>query len=84
MNRVTKIIIGAAAATGAVVGGFGIASATSADDSSTDDDVPITGQALERATAAALAETGGGEVTETEVEDEGDVAYEIEIVMDDD
>lgn len=81
MNRVTKIIIGAAAATGAVVGGFGIASATSADDSSTDDDVPITGQALERATAAALAETGGGEVTE--VEDEGDVAYEIEIVMDD-
>lgn len=30
---------------------------------------PITGEALERASAAALEYTGGGEVTETEVGD---------------
>ena len=41
---------------------------------------PITGEALERASAAALAYTGGGEVTETEVGDE-DALYEVEVTL---
>ena len=39
---------------------------------------PISGQALDRASAAALADTGGGKVTETEVGDE-EGAYEVEV-----
>ncbi len=42
----------------------------------------ITGPALERATTAALAETGGGTVTATEVDDE-ESKYEVEVTMPD-
>lgn len=42
---------------------------------------PITGEALKRASAAALEYTGGGRVTETEVGDE-DGYYEVEITLD--
>ena len=48
----------------------------------TDDDKPITGDALQRASAAALAHTGQGRVTETEVGDE-DSYYEVEVTLDD-
>ena len=47
-----------------------------------DDERPITGLALERASAAALAATGTGRVTETEVGDE-DALYEVEVTLDD-
>ena len=47
-----------------------------------DDEAPITGNALEQAKAAALAETGGGTVTETEVGDEESL-YEVEVTLDD-
>ena len=47
-----------------------------------DDDAPITGSALDRATAAALEHTGGGTVTETEVGDDG-AAYGVEVRLDD-
>ena len=43
-----------------------------------DDDKPLTGSTLEKASAAALAHTGGGTVTETEVGDDG-AAYSVEI-----
>ena len=39
-------------------------------------------RALEKASAAALAETGGGEVTDTEVGDE-ESYYEVEVTLDD-
>jgi uncharacterized membrane protein YkoI len=42
----------------------------------------LTGTTYERATAAALAHTGGGTVTETETGDDG-AAYEVEIALDD-
>ena len=42
------------------------------------DEAPLTGSALDRATAAALAHTGGGTVVETEVGDDG-AAYGVEI-----
>jgi uncharacterized membrane protein YkoI len=47
-----------------------------------DDEAPITGDALDRATTAALAHTGEGRVTETEVGDE-DSYYEVEVTLDD-
>lgn len=47
-----------------------------------DEDTPITGAALERATAAALAHAGGGRVTDTEVGDE-ESYYEVEVTRDD-
>jgi uncharacterized membrane protein YkoI len=45
-----------------------------------DDETPITGTALERASAAALAHTGGGRITETEAGDE-EGAYEVELTL---
>ncbi len=47
-----------------------------------DDDKPLTGSNLQRATAAALAHTGGGTVTETEVGDDG-AAYGVEVRLED-
>ncbi len=46
------------------------------------DDQPLTGDTYDQAVAAALAHTGGGEVTETEIGDDG-AAYEVEIRLDD-
>ena len=47
-----------------------------------DDEPPITGDALDKASAAALEYLGGGQVTETEVGDE-DGYYEVEVTLDD-
>jgi uncharacterized membrane protein YkoI len=43
-----------------------------------DDDAPLTGETRDRAVAAAVAHVGGGEVTETELGDDG-AAYGIEV-----
>ena len=43
---------------------------------------PIPAADLEQAEEAALAETGGGKVTETEVDDE-ESKYEVEVTLDD-
>jgi Peptidase propeptide and YPEB domain len=75
MNRKRWIAGGALAL--AVVGGttgFAIANAG--------DDQPLTGSALDEATAAALAHTGGGTVIESEAGDDG-AAYGVEIRLDD-
>jgi hypothetical protein len=77
MDRRTKWIAGGALAVALVGGGTGIAIAMGADD-----DAPLVGSDLERATAAALAETGGGTVTETEVGDDG-AAYSVEVRLED-
>lgn len=63
----------------AVAGGVGIAAATGVGD---ENEAPITGDALRKASAAALAHTGGGRVSETEVGDE-DALYEVEVTLDD-
>jgi uncharacterized membrane protein YkoI len=52
-----------------------------ADDANEGPDVPITGTALEQASAAALDYIGEGRVTETEVGDE-EGYYEVEITKD--
>ena len=79
MERKTKVIAGAGAVAALAVGtGAGIAAAGGGDD----DEAPITGEALEKASAAALEETGGGRVTETEVGDE-ESYYEVEVTLED-
>jgi uncharacterized membrane protein YkoI len=65
-------VVAALGATGAAVG-------TSDDDRA---DTPITGTDLERASDAALDETGGGKVTGTEVDDE-ESKYEVEVTLED-
>lgn len=47
---------------------------------SEDNDTPISGAALEKASAAALQFTGGGTVTDSEVGDE-DGFYEVEVTL---
>ena len=81
MKRSTKIIAGTAFAA-AVAAGAGVAAAGGSDDSGEGPDVPITGDALQQAERAALAETGGGRVTGTEVGDE-ESFYEVEVTLDD-
>jgi uncharacterized membrane protein YkoI len=75
MNRISRkaaLIAALVVAAGAVSAGFAIAAASG------DDDKPLTGVTLERATAAALKHTGGGTVTETELGDDG-AAYSVEV-----
>jgi uncharacterized membrane protein YkoI len=80
MKRRTIIIavagvgVAAAAAVGSVV------AADAMDDDANQQ--PITGDALTKASAAALAYTGEGRVTETEVGDE-DSYYEVEVTLND-
>jgi uncharacterized membrane protein YkoI len=77
MDRKAKWIGGGALAVALIGGGTGVAIATGAGD-----DRPLTGSALEKATAAALQHTGGGTVIETEAGDDG-AAYAVEIRLDD-
>ena len=79
MQRKMKYIAGTAAAVVVLGVGAGAAVAASSGD---DQEAPITGDALERASAAALEHTGGGRVTETEVGDE-ESYYEVEVTLDD-
>jgi hypothetical protein len=71
--------IGIAAAIGvaAVAVGAGVAVAQPPDDG---EGTPITGDALAKASEAALAFTGGGTVTATEVGDEESL-YEVEVTL---
>jgi hypothetical protein len=77
--RHPKAWIGAGAAAVAVAGAIATMGAASAGH---DDEQPITGDALQRASAAALEHTGGGTVTGTEVGDE-EGFYEVEVTLDD-
>lgn len=75
MQKKTKLIIGAGiVAAAAAVPTVAVAAG--------DSDTPITGSALERASAAALAHTAQGFVSGTEVGDE-ESYYEVEVTLDD-
>jgi uncharacterized membrane protein YkoI len=74
-----RIAIGLGVVAAVGVSGAGVAIASGDDDAS---DTTITGSSLARATEAALAETGGGRVTGTEVDDE-ESKYEVEVTLDD-
>ena len=75
-DKIKGAVIAVTVVAALAVGGVAIAGAAGGDDDASDR--PISGQALDRASAAALAETGGGKVTETEVGDE-EGAYEVEV-----
>jgi uncharacterized membrane protein YkoI len=80
MNRNRKLVLAGAAVVAAAAIGGGAAIAAGGDDDGSD--TPITGSALAKAKAAALAHTGGGAVTETEVGDEESL-YEVEVTLPD-
>ena len=75
-DKLKGAVIAIAAVAALAVGGTAIAGAAGGDDDASDR--AISGQALDKASAAALEETGGGKVTETEVGDE-EGAYEVEV-----
>ena len=79
MTKRTKILISGAAVAALAAGGAGVALGTGGDD---DTEKPISGGALDEASAAALAHTAGGEVTETETGDE-ETYYEVEVTLPD-
>jgi uncharacterized membrane protein YkoI len=76
-KRIAMVIAGTAVVTAGTVGAAGAMS----DDDDTQDR-PIPAADLEQAEKAALEETGGGKVTETEVDDE-ESKYEVEVTLDD-
>ncbi|MET7397042.1 PepSY domain-containing protein [Dactylosporangium sp. NPDC005572] len=79
MQRRARWILGSVAAgiiASGAVGGVAIAGPTG------ESDAPITGAALEKASAVALAHVGGGKVTDTEIGDE-DSYYEVEVTRPD-
>jgi hypothetical protein len=78
MRRRIRWIAAAAVAIAAIGGGTGIAAATGGDDH----DQPISGGALTRASAVAIAHAGGGHVTGSEVGDE-EGYYEVEVTLSD-
>jgi uncharacterized membrane protein YkoI len=78
LSKRTKLIGAAAVAVATLAIGAGVVAASSNDDN----EPAIVGEAYDRATAAALAHTGGGRVTETEAGDE-DSYYEVEVTLDD-
>jgi uncharacterized membrane protein YkoI len=80
MERRTKIVIGMAAAAAVVGLGAGMAGASDTGGGDDSPDAAITGTDLQRASDAALAETGGGEIVDSEVEEGG---YEVEVDLDD-
>jgi hypothetical protein len=73
MNRKRKLIAVGALALAVLAGGTGLAVAGSGGQ-----EQQLSGSALDRATAAALAHTGGGTVVEAEAGDDG-AAYGVEI-----
>ena len=74
MSRRLKLMLVAALAVVAVAvtGGIAIAAGVG------DDDQPLTGTTQQKATASALAHTGAGTLTESEVGDDG-AAYDVEV-----
>jgi hypothetical protein len=82
VNR--KFVVGAGVVALLVAGGAGVAAASGGTDGESGGENSggaITGDALQRASDAALAETAGGRVTGSEVGDE-DSYYEVEVTLD--
>ena len=73
MKKPIKWVVAAGIAVAAVLAGGGTVMATNADD-----DAQLTGEQRDKAVAAARAHVGEGEVTDTEVGDDG-AAYGVEI-----
>jgi uncharacterized membrane protein YkoI len=79
-DKLKGILIAVSAVAALGVGGAAIAGATSGGDDG--NGKPITGSALDHASAVALEQAGGGKVTGTEVRDE-EGYYEVEVTRPD-
>ena len=79
MNK-KNVLIATAAGVVLVLAGAGIALAVS---EMGDNDGPLSGETLDRASNAALAEIGPGTVTSAERNDDGGSAYDLEVRLDD-
>jgi uncharacterized membrane protein YkoI len=77
LTRKKSLLIAGGVAGVLVLGGGGVALASGLDDDR------VSTQARDRAQEAALAETGGGTVTEVDTLDDGLVGYEVEVVLPD-
>jgi len=75
--RIKHVALAVAAVVVVVAVGIGVAGASPGDP-----EVPITGEALVQASAAVLAQTGGGTVTETKIGDEESL-YQVEVTLPD-
>ncbi len=78
-RKVLLGVVGGVALIAVAAGGSAYA-LTNGDDDETERPIPAAD--LEQAEEAALAETGGGKVTDTEVDDE-ESRYEVEVTLDD-
>ena len=79
MRRRTKIAAGVAVLAAAALGGAAIAGAGGV----FDDETPLQGSELAKASAAALTATGGGTVNATERDSEKGATYEVEVTKPD-
>jgi len=82
MTRSRKLALTFAAVVGVGAGGLGIAQALGQAPGEHGDQ-QVTGPGAERARSAALEAVGGGRVVTVEREDEGDSAWEVEVVRSD-
>ena len=83
LSKRNRMVAAGAAVLALGAGGAAVAvAAGGGEDAAEGPDVAISGSDLEQASAAALAETGGGSVTETEAGDE-ESYYEVEVTRDD-
>ena len=89
MNKRTIWISSAAGAAALALGGAAIAfaaptpSPSGSDGADRDDDRVLVGAELDAASEAALAETGGGTVVDSEADSDRNSTYEIEVLLDD-
>ncbi len=84
-SRTKKLILAGAAIAALGVGGTALAGSVGDDNGGAGDDGPgrpVTGAALDRASAIAIDKVGGGRVTGSELQDE-EGYYEIEVTRDD-
>ena len=82
-TKLEKLLITVAALAALALGGAALAGAASGDSETGDTSKAITGGAKMRAEKAALAETGGGKVNQTELDNENGATYEVEVTKPD-
>jgi uncharacterized membrane protein YkoI len=83
-NRLKKLLITVAALAALALGGAALAGAAAGGSSDAGDkSAAITGDAKASAEQAALAKTGGGEVNQTELDNENGATYEVEVAKTD-
>ena len=78
MTKLKKTLLIVAGLVALALGGAALAGAAPGGDNEN----ALTGSTLDRASKAALAETGGGRVTDTERDSENGATYEVEVTKD--